>query len=126
MKIFLVEDDDHYAEFLRRSLSGKGFTDIEIFGSGESCLEKIHKQQLPSIVIADYFLPGMNGFELHTILKKKYPSVQTVIMSANPDANLVLDLVKKGIRRYVIKNENVIDSLQAVITEDDDLFIDLH
>ena len=126
MKIFIVEDDEQYAEFVCRSLAGKGFNDIKKFSSGESCLEAIRNYHIPSLVILDYFLPGMNGLILHSTIKKEFPAVQTIILSANSDANLVLDLVKKGIRKYVIKNEHVIDSLLALIEEDDDLFIGLH
>jgi DNA-binding NtrC family response regulator len=126
MKIFIIEDDDQYADFIRRSLTGKGFEDVEIFNTGEDCLERINNNHTPSLVIMDYYLPGMNGLTLHKALKKESPAIQTIILSANSDANLVVDLVKKGIRKYVIKNENVIPSLLALIDENDDLFIELH
>jgi DNA-binding NarL/FixJ family response regulator len=126
MKIFIVEDDDQYAEFICRSLAKKGFEDIEIFSTGETCMETINHNHVPSLVIMDYFLPGMSGLALHAAIKKEFPAIQTIILSANSDANLVLDLIKKGIRKYVIKNENVIPSLLALIAEDDDLFIELH
>lgn len=126
MKIFLVEDDRQYAEFVSKALAVKGLNDIEVFHNAESCLEAIRNNRIPALVILDYFLPGMNGLLLHTTIKKEFPVVQTIILSANSDANLVLDLVKKGIRKYVIKNEHVIDSLFALIEEDDDLFIGLH
>ncbi|MBS0000340.1 MAG: response regulator [Cyclobacteriaceae bacterium] len=125
MKIFLVEDDVYYAEFIRGSLTGKGFQDIRIFSSAELCLDEIRKNNIPSLIIVDYYLPGMNGLELYSAIKKDHPAVQMIFLSSNTDANLVLDLVKKGIRKYVIKNDHVIASLMALIQENDDLFIDL-
>jgi CitB family two-component system response regulator MalR len=99
---------------------------VEVFKSGELCLAEIKKNMIPSTVIIDYYLPGMNGLELYSAIRKKNNSVQLIILSANTDASLVVEMIKKGIRKYAIKNENVIVSLQALMEEDDDLFIDLH
>jgi DNA-binding NarL/FixJ family response regulator len=68
----------------------------------------------------------MKGLELYLHIKKKYDSIPLIILSSNTDPNLVLEMVKKGIRRYVIKNENVIAALLALLEQNDDRFIDLH
>ncbi len=125
-KIFLVEDDGEYATFIKKSLEKEGHYSVEIFKSGELCMAEIKKNNFPSTVIIDYYLPGMNGLELYSAIRKKSSSIQLIIVSANTDANLVVEMIKKGIRKYVIKNENVIVSLQALMEENDDLFIDLH
>jgi DNA-binding NtrC family response regulator len=125
-KIFLVEDEDDYAGFIQKSLEKVGNYSVEIFKSGELCLAEIKRNNLPSVILIDYYLPGMNGLELYTAIRKKNKTIQLIIMSSNTDANLVVEMVKKGIRKYVIKNENVIISLKALLEENDDLFIDLH
>lgn len=125
-KIFLVEDDVDYASFIQKSLEKEDLYSVEVFKSGELCLAEIKKNIVPSTVIIDYYLPGMNGLELYSAIRKKNNSVQLIILSANTDASLVVEMIKKGIRKYAIKNENVIVSLQALMEENDDLFIDLH
>lgn len=124
-RIFLVEDDEIYARFIKKSLEKEGYYPVDIFKSAEDCLEEINQHNIAPIILIDYFLPGMNGLELYSIIKNQYKDVQVIMVSSNSDANLVLDLIKKGIRKYVIKNENVIVSLQALLEENDDLFIDL-
>jgi DNA-binding NarL/FixJ family response regulator len=42
------------------------------------------------------------------------------MLSALDDGNMVLSFIQKGVRDYVIKDENVIHSLQAIISGNDD------
>ncbi len=121
-----MEDEDDYAGFIQKSLEKLGDYSVELFKSGELCLTEIKKNNLPSVILIDYYLPGMNGLELYTSIRKKNKTIPLIIMSSNTDANLVVEMVKKGIRKYVIKNENVIISLRALLEENDDLFINLH
>lgn len=125
-KIFLVEDDPDYALFIQKSLEKEGPYSVEIFNSGEACLEEIKKHHYPSTVIIDYYLPGMNGHTLYSAIREKNDAIQLIILSANTDANLLLEMIKKGIRKYAIKDENVVVSLIALLEGNDDRFIDLH
>jgi DNA-binding NarL/FixJ family response regulator len=77
----------------------------------------------PDVLIIDYKLPGMNGMELYQNVKNTInSSAKVIVMSAIDDGNLVLDFIKKGIRDYVIKDENVIESLVSIIEEDDSIY----
>jgi CheY-like chemotaxis protein len=124
-KIFLVEDDRTYAGFIQRSLENTGKYSISVLETAESCLSELEKNNVPSVLVIDYYLPGMNGIELYSHIRKKFGSLPVIMLSSNSDPNLVLEMVKKGIRQYVIKNENTIASLLALLEGDDDLFINL-
>ncbi len=45
------------------------------------------------------------------------------MLSASDDGNMVLSFIQKGVRDYVIKDENVIESLQAILSGKADDFI---
>ncbi len=45
------------------------------------------------------------------------------MLSALDDGNMVLSFIQKGVRDYVIKDERVIESLQAIISGEDDDFL---
>jgi DNA-binding response OmpR family regulator len=122
MKIFLVEDDKVYADFISKSLESK--YDIETFFSAEDCLTAINGNT-PEVLLLDYKLPGMNGIEFFEKINPNIDEDTKVIMlSSIDDGNLVLDFIKKGIRDYVVKDDNVIESLEAVIEGADDYFFD--
>ena len=76
-------------------------------------------------MILDYYLPGMNGIDLYEKTKDSLPEeVKVIILSSMDDGNLVLDFIKKGIRDYVVKGDNVIETLVAIIEGEEDVYLD--
>ena len=122
MKVFLVEDDTVYADFIRKSFDGK--YSITSFETAELCLEALNNQ-VPEVLLLDYKLPGMSGIEFFEKINSMIDEDTKIIMlSSIDDGNLVLDFIKKGIRDYVVKDDNVIASLEAVIEGNDDYYFD--
>jgi len=120
MKIYLVEDDTIYAEFIQKSLSGNPVYTIKIFHTAEDCLKDI-SGSLPDVMIIDYKLPGMSGIDLYEKIKPRLAdSNKVIMMSSLDDGNMVLNFIQRGVRDYVIKDENVIESLEAVLTGSED------
>ena len=122
LKVFLVEDDEAYAEFIKKSLRTK--YQIYAFTTAEDCLVAM-KSITPDVLILDYGLPGMTGIELYEKSKPNLsPDTKVIMMSAIDDGNLVLEFIKKGVRDYVVKDEKVINTLTSVIEGDDDIYFD--
>jgi len=120
MKIYLVEDDTIYAEFIQKSLSSNTAYSFKVFHTAEDCLKDI-ATSLPDVLIIDYKLPGMSGIDLYEKIKSRLKETNKVIMlSSLDDGNLVLSFIQRGVRDYVIKDENVIESLQAVLNGSED------
>jgi len=124
MKIYLIEDDPIYAEFISKALKSDPANNIRIFSTGEDCLKAIN-QKLPDVMIIDYKLPGISGIDLYEKIKHHITEKNKVILlSSMDDGNMVLSFIQRGIRDYVIKDENVIDSLMAIISgEKDDYYL---
>ena len=124
MMIYLVEDDPIYSEFIGKSLSKNPELKISTFSSAEDALEAIEKD-FPDALIIDYKLPSMSGIELYGKIKDRVQDDHKVIMmSAIDDGNLVLSFIKQGVRDYVIKDESVISSLEAILEgKEDDYYL---
>lgn len=124
MMIYVVEDDPIYSEFIRRSLLRNPNYKVSTFPSAEDALIAIEKE-FPEALIIDYKLPSMNGIELYDKIKNKVNDDHKIIMmSAIDDGNLVLSFIKQGVRDYVIKDESVIDSLEAILEgKEDDYYL---
>lgn len=121
MTIHIIEDDDIYAEFIKRSLAQDTAYDIVMFHTAEDCLQKNNSGPLPDAFISDYKLPGKSGIDLYDAIKGKLkPENKFIMMSALDDGNLVLNFIKKGVRDYVIKDDTVIDSLKAILEGNED------
>ena len=116
MKIFLIEDDPIYADFLVKALENDPSNDIKVFNSGEDCLKSLGST-LPDVMIIDYKLPGMNGIDLYEKIKPSTKEKNKVILlSSLDDGNMVLSFIQRGVRDYVIKDENVVESLMAIVS----------
>ncbi|MDH4057470.1 MAG: response regulator [Cyclobacteriaceae bacterium] len=121
MTIYIIEDDDLYAEFIKRSLAQIGDYKITVFSSAESCLEALMDGPLPDAFITDYQLPGKTGIEIYDDIKSRLkPENKFIMISALDDGNLVLSFIKKGVRDYVTKDDTVIDSLKAILEGNED------
>jgi DNA-binding NarL/FixJ family response regulator len=123
MNIFLVEDDKIYSEFIRKALGQNPEYKVQAFFSAEDALQAV-SSAFPEVLIVDYKLPGLSGIELYEKIKPRITDLTRVIMlSALDDGNMVLSFIQKGVRDYVIKDEKVIESLQAIISGEDDDFL---
>lgn len=124
MRIFLIEDDEIYAEFVKKALSQNSEYQINTFTTAEDALKAVNGK-LPDVMIIDYKLPGMSGIELYEKIKNQIGEKNKVIMlSALDDGNMVLSFIQKGVRDYVIKDENVIESLEAILGgKEDDYYL---
>ena len=123
MNIYLIEDDTIYAEFIKKALGqNKGYK-ISHFESAEGALKSIQSSMADALII-DYKLPGMSGIELYETIKEKVKeSTKVIMLSALDDGNMVLSFIQKGVRDYVIKDENVIESLVAILEGKDEDYL---
>ena len=124
MKIYLIEDDPIYAEFIGKALKSDPANELKTFYSGEECLKSL-TSSLPDVVIIDYKLPGISGIDLYEKIKPRITEKNKVILlSSFDDGNMVLSFIQRGIRDYVIKDENVIDSLMSLLSgKEDDYYL---
>jgi DNA-binding NarL/FixJ family response regulator len=114
MTVFLIEDDEIYAEFIKNSLSQNAAYKVSVFTSSEDAVKAM--ATVPDVMIVDYKLPGMTGIDFYESIKSKLNDDNKVIMlSAIDDGSMVLSFIQRGVRDYVIKDESVIDSLVAIL-----------
>jgi DNA-binding NarL/FixJ family response regulator len=120
MKIYLIEDDPIYAEFIAKALQSDPANELKIFQTGEDCLKSINNS-LPDVMIIDYKLPGISGIDLYEKIKPRITKKNKIILlSSLDDGNMVLSFIQRGVRDYVIKDENVIDSLMSILSGSED------
>ncbi len=59
----------------------------------------------------------MNGMQVFEKIKEIRPETPVIMLSGQDKGEIVLELARKGIDDYVIKDKNLIDNLTAAITE---------
>jgi CheY-like chemotaxis protein len=77
--LLIVEDD----AFLRISLSqifaGFGYV-VRSASDGFSALLEI-RQMVPDLILSDLYMPGMSGFELLSVVRRRFPAIKLIAMS---------------------------------------------
>jgi DNA-binding response OmpR family regulator len=117
--IFIVDDDPFITNLIVKRFTPEGFR-MEAFDYGEDCLKAMDKK--PDLIILDYYFTKpdhtvLNGMEVFDKIKEKDPDVLVIMLSAQERGEIVLELARKGIDDYVIKDNNLIDNLNASIKE---------
>ncbi|MDZ4666647.1 MAG: sigma-54 dependent transcriptional regulator [bacterium] len=103
-KIFIVEDDTWYRNFLSYTLQLNPDYEVLTFENGRDCLDNLH--QKPDLITVDYSLPGMNGDEVIKKIKDHDESTQIIVISGQEDVGTAVELLKLGVFDYIIKNED--------------------
>lgn len=117
--IFVVDDDPFITKLVVKRFAPEGYR-VEAFDYGEDCLKAMDKK--PDLIILDYYFtkPGetvMNGMDVFDRIKEIAPDVLVIMLSGQEKGEIVLELARKGIDDYVIKDNNLIDNLNSSIKE---------
>jgi FixJ family two-component response regulator len=81
--VCIVDDDSSVRRALGRMVKSLGF-DVRLFASPRECLDGFDVERAACLIL-DTSLPGMDGFELHTLLRESDRGVPTIFISAHDD-----------------------------------------
>ena len=117
--IYIVDDDPFINMLVVKRFTSEGYR-LEAFESGEDCLKSLNKN--PDLIILDYFFSDdggkvMNGMEVLDQIKALKPQTHVIMLSGQDKGEIVLELARKGIDDYVIKDKNLIDNLHVAIKD---------
>lgn len=118
--IFVVDDDPFINTLVSRNFASEEYR-IESFESGEDCLNAISKN--PDLVILDFLFvdtnnhKALNGMEILDRIKSERPELPVIMLSGQEKGEVVLELARKGIDDYVIKDKDLIWNLQNSVKD---------
>lgn len=103
-KVLLVEDESSIRGFLKINFKRNNFIVIEA-ENGEIAIEKARREK-PIITILDIMLPGMDGFKVCELLRKEFPNMGIIMLTArSQDMDKIMGL-EFGADDYMIKPFN--------------------
>lgn len=108
--------DDH--EFLRNGLAQylKDCDGIHVVGTaanGEEALTQC-TQLHPDIVLMDQKMPRMDGITATRLIREQYPTIQVVLLTAEPYAVTEKEVLAAGVSRILPKAITVSEIAQAL------------
>jgi CheY-like chemotaxis protein len=78
-RILVVDDDESVATMAKAVLESRGY-EVLCAIDGFDGLTKL-KKSLPDVIISDLEMPNMSGFELLSIVRKRFPNIPTIAIS---------------------------------------------
>ena len=92
--ILIVDDEKSICQSLGSILTDEGY-EVLTAASGEEAL-KIIKEELPSLVILDIWLPGIDGIETLKMIKSQYPQIRVLMISGHGTIETAVKATKLG------------------------------
>jgi CheY-like chemotaxis protein len=78
-KVLIVDDEPLIRTSMSMVLTGIGYS-VRSAQDGFSALVEIRKE-IPDIILSDPNMPGMSGFELLSVVRRRFPSIRVIAMS---------------------------------------------
>lgn len=111
-RILVVDDDKSIREFLEIFFIKEGYK-VNTISNGKDALEFMDKERV-SLVLSDIRMPGMDGITFLKEIKKRYPEVPVVMITAFGNMETAVAAMKEGAWDYISKPFKV-DHLREVV-----------
>lgn len=117
--LFIVDDDPFINQLVIKRFNSEEYL-VEPFEYGEECIEALDRN--PDLIILDYYffksgIKVLNGMEIYEKIKEIKPEVPVVMLSGQDRGDVVLEMARKGITDYIIKDNSLISNLEKTIAE---------
>lgn len=99
--VWIVDDDQSIRWVLEKALSRAG-QPARSFSCASDLLESL-ETELPSVLVTDIRMPGMDGLELLRQIKQAHPGLPVIVMTAFTDLNSTVEAFQKGAFDYLPK-----------------------
>mgnify|MGYP001182233018 CR=1 FL=1 len=114
-KVMLVDDEIVIRENIRDCVQWEreGFIYCGDASDGEVALPLIEKWE-PDILITDIKMPFMNGLELSSIVRKRWPNTKIVILSGHDEFSYARSALQIGVEEYCLKPVRSLDLIKLL------------
>ena len=113
--LMLVDDETAFVETMIKRLGKRNLRVISAY-SGQEALEVLDKNRNVDVVLLDVKMPGMDGIETLGEIKKKYPLIEVIMLTAHATVESAIEGMKKGAYDYLMKPCDI-DLLMAKVEE---------
>ena len=115
LQIVLV-DDHRLFRIGIASLINKfpGYTILFEAGDGEELMRKLTPKLQPDIILLDINMPKKDGIATAKWVRETYPGIKIIVLSMFEDADKVLQMVKLGVKGYILKDAEPVEFEMAL------------
>ncbi|WP_191600757.1 UvrY/SirA/GacA family response regulator transcription factor [Marinomonas algicola] len=116
LKILIVDDHELVSTGISRVLQDeKMLSVVGSAASGEDAIEKTRQLQ-PDIILMDVHMPGIGGLGATKEIKRLFPKIKIIALSAHDDNPYPSKLIEAGASGYLTKGAPAKEMLDAIHT----------
>jgi two-component system NtrC family response regulator len=103
-KILIIDDEEKIRTLLAKIISLEGFEVLQA-ADAKSGLKKLESADI-DVVICDVKLPDASGVDLSKDIKKKYPEIEIILLTAYGNIPDSVQAIKNGAFDYITKGDD--------------------
>ena len=105
--VFIIDDHELFCKSLEMMINS--FEDYHVVFCGHNGQDLISRLQdklksKPDIVLLDLNMPVMNGIETMDWISIHHPELNILVLSMMDNEDLILKMIKKGVKGYLLKD----------------------
>ena len=115
-EIWVIDDDQSIRWILQRALTNAGFN-VVAFETASTALMQFKRAEArdkPALLVSDFRMPGINGFELLKQVKNIDANIPVIIMTAYSDLDITLQSYREGAFEYLAKPFDIDEAIELV------------
>lgn len=101
MKLLIVDDEAEICDFLKSFFEERDYQ-VKTASSGQTALQVVD-QFKPHVVLLDIKMPGLDGIQTLGSLKKKYPRIKVIMVTALETRDKIEECLRLGADNYITK-----------------------
>ena len=115
LTLVIIEDEEAHFSLMKRAIT-KEFPHASVhhFQEANTCLERLDRI-IPTVIITDYLLPGINGIEFLEALSQKNKDIPVIMITGQGDENVAVRAMKLGAIDYLVKSGDFFTLLPTVV-----------
>lgn len=113
LRRLLIVDDQSGIRLLLQEVFKQEAYEVSLAANGLTALQKIEENQ-PDCVLLDLKMPGMDGVEVLERMKKSWPDIPVIMMTAYGELELTNKALELGAVKYFTKPFDIYEIRDAV------------
>ncbi|MGB6253293.1 MAG: response regulator [Bradyrhizobium sp.] len=111
--VHVVDDDASFATAMERRLKRAGY-EVATYPSAQHLLDRLPSEGVPSCIILDVKIPGLDGPALQTRLSELGSTLPIIFLTGHPDIPITVRAIKAGAEDVLTKPVTSNDLLPAI------------
>jgi putative nucleotidyltransferase with HDIG domain len=100
-RILVVDDEQAVRDLCREFLELQNYS-VDEARNGHEALEQMNKTSY-SLILSDVMMPDINGLELASTVRKRYPDTLVILITGHATIDLAKDAIQRGAFDFVTK-----------------------